>query len=126
MAYAPARTTAALAGAVRHILAAEQIAAVAVFTATGTTARMLAKNRPPCAILAISPDAAVVRRMCLYYAVESVQAETPKHTRDVLALASKFALARGIARTGEKIVVLSGRPIGQPGATNTLVVHTIE
>ncbi len=122
---ASARTTAALAGAVRHILQAGQIAAVAVYTATGATARLLAKNHLPRPILAMAADRAVVRRMCLYYGVVSMQAEAPKHTRDILALASKFALQRGVARLGERIVVLSGRPIGKPGATNTLVVHTI-
>jgi len=123
---ASAQTTAALAGAVRHILESERIAAVALFTATGTTARMLAKSRLPRPILAISQDPGAVRRMCLYYDVTSVQADAPQHTRDVLALAAKFALRRGLAKKGEKLVVLSGRPIGTPGATNTLVVHTIE
>jgi len=122
---ASAQTTAALAGAVRHVLESERIAAVAVFTATGTTARMLAKSRLPRPILAISQDLAAVRRMCLYYDVTSVRADAPQHTRDVLALASKFALRRGLAKKGQKLVVLSGRPIGAPGATNTLVVHTI-
>jgi len=50
----------------------------------------------------------------------------PEHTRDVLALASQFAIDRGVARPGQKLVVLSGRPIGVTGRTNTLVVHTIE
>lgn len=121
----PLRTTAALANAVRHVLAAEEIAAVAVFTATGTSARMLSKSRLSRPILAMSADLASVRRMCLYYGVESRQADVPSHTRDILDLAEKFALDRGVAAEGDKMVVLSGRPIGQPGATNTLVVHQI-
>ena len=125
VAYAPAPTTAALAGAVREILAVEEIAAAAVFTATGTTARMLAKNRLPVSILAMSPSRAAVRRMCLYYGVEPVLAEVPEHTRDVLALAGKFAVERGLASVGQKMVVITGRPIYQPGATNTLVIHTV-
>ncbi len=120
------RTTAAMAGAVHHVLQTEDIAAVAVFTITGTTARILAKNRLPRPILAISPDEGVVRRMCLYYGVTSVQADAPIHTRDILAIASRFAVQRQIASPGEKIVVLSGRPIGIPGTTNTLVVHKID
>jgi pyruvate kinase len=98
---------------------------VAVFTATGTTARVLSKNRLPCPILAISQHEQVVRRMCLYYGVLPVRAEAPEHTRDVLDIASSVALERGIAKAGDRIVVLSGRPIGQPGTTSTLVVHTI-
>jgi pyruvate kinase len=124
--HSPIRTSAALASAVRTVLASEKIAAVAVFTATGTTARLLAKSRLPSPILAMSPDIGTVRRMCLYYGVQSVQAKTPAHTRDVVSLAQKHCLAKGIAGEGDRIVVLSGRPIGKPGATNTLVVHTIE
>jgi len=121
----PIRTTVALTRAVRGLLEGEDVAAVAVFTATGATARLLSKTRLPKGILAMSPDLSAVRRMCLYYGVEARQAEAPKHTRDVLKLAGKLALQRGFARKGDKIAVLSGRPIGTPGATNTLVVHTV-
>ncbi|MGC9453237.1 MAG: pyruvate kinase [Phycisphaerae bacterium] len=124
--YAPARTTAALAGAVGEIIRREDIAAVAVFTATGTTARVMSKNRPPVPILALSPDEKVVRRMQLYYGVQPVRADAPEHTRDVLAKASEFAMQIGAAGKGQKLLVLSGRPIGTPGTTNTLVVHTVE
>jgi pyruvate kinase len=123
---APAPTAAALAAAVREIVAAEEIAAVAVYTATGTTARMFAKSRLPCPILALGADVAVVRRMCLYYGVVARQAQAPEHTRDVLKLAERFALELHLAEKGDRIVVISGRPIGQPGATNTLVVHEIK
>jgi pyruvate kinase len=118
-------TTAAVAGAVRSIMQAEDIKAVAVFTETGKTARMLAKNRPPCPILAFSPDLRAVRRMCLYYGVNPLQTDVPTHTREVLTLAAEQAKTLGIASEGDRIVVLTGRPMGQAGQTNTLVVHTI-
>ncbi len=120
-----ARTVAALAAALREVLEVEEIAAVAVLTATGATARILAKSRLPAPLLAISPRRATVRRLCLYYGVQAVQAEAPEHTRDVLALAERYCRRFDLARPGEKIVVLSGRPLGQPGATNTMVIHTL-
>jgi len=125
LAYAPEPTAAALAAAVREIIAIENIAAVAVFTISGTTARMFAKHRLPCPILGISPHEAAVRRMCLYYGVQAVQGKTVEHTREVLDLATEFALLRKIAKPGDKMVVVSGRPLGRSGQTNTLVVHTI-
>ena len=115
-----------LAAAAREIIAAEDIAAVAAFTISGTTARILAKSRLTCSILALSPELATVRRMCLYYGVESAQVELKEHTRDILTLAGKLAVERDIAAPGDKIVVISGRPLGEPGKANTLVVHTIE
>jgi len=123
--YAAARTAAALAAAVRDIAAAEDIAAVAVFTITGRTALMFAKQRLDLPILALTPERSALRKMCLYYGVKPILAPMVEHTRQILALASKFALDTNIAKAGDKIVVVSGRPIGKAGTTNTLVVHTL-
>jgi pyruvate kinase len=125
VAYAPAATAAALGNAVRSILHELPTAAVGVYTATGTTARMLAKSLLPCPVIAVAPDERTVRRMCLYHGVVPIQADPPEHTRDVLALVSATVLERGIASPGDRLVVISGRPIGRPGATSTLVVHEI-
>jgi len=125
--YPMAPTVAAIAGAVREIVRQEKIAAVAVFTVTGDTARIFSKSRLPVPILAMSPDLRVVHRMCLYYGVAAVrQANPPEHTREVLQIAQRAAVENKIAMPGDKIVVISGRPIGQPGKTNTIVVHTVE
>ncbi len=118
-------TTAALARAVRAVVEAEPVSAVGVFTATGTAARMLSKMRLGVPILALSPDVGAVRRMCLYFGVRPSVTPIPEHTRDVLDLVARTAREAGVADDGDRVVVLSGRPIGQPGATNTLVVHTI-
>jgi pyruvate kinase len=125
VAHAPAATAAALGNAVRGILAELPTAAVGVYTASGTTARMLAKNRLPCPVVALAPEVSTVRRMCLYYGVTAFHEPPPEHTRDVLALVSLHAVESDLARPGDRLVVISGRPIGRPGATSTLVVHTI-
>ncbi len=121
-----APTTAALAAAISRIIQRESITAVAAFTGTGATVRMLSKNRLPCPILGLSSDEAAVRRMALYYGVSArLISPVPEHTRDVLAQAEQFARELGLAGQGDRVVVLSGRPIGAPNATNTLVVHTV-
>ena len=118
-------TAAALADSVRSILAADDIVAIAVFTISGATARMFAKQRPACPILGLSPDPAALRRMCLYYGVLARKTDVIEHTDEVLATASRFAVEQGIAERGDKIVVVCGRPLGRSGTTNSLVVHTI-
>ncbi len=123
--YTRAQTVASLASAVREIMAVEPIAAVAVYTVTGTTARLFAKSRLNCPILGLAPSAAVARRMCMYYGVAARQAAAPEHTREVLELAEKFAVELGVAGSGDRIVVVSGRPVGQAGSANTLAVHTV-
>lgn len=120
-----APTEAAIAAAVSGILEMEDIAAVAVFSTTGATARMLAKHRLNKPILGMSSDLHAVRRMCLYYGVSSVQVSVPQHTGDVLELAARQAIKLGMASAGQKMVVVTGRPIGKPGAANSLVIYQI-
>jgi pyruvate kinase len=117
---------AAVAAAVRTLLGAETVAAVAVYSPDGTAARLLAKSRLRRPILAFSGDPSAVRRMGLYYGVIPRRAEAPAHTRDLLALAQREAVREGVASAGENLVVVSGRPIGRSGKTNTLVLHRVE
>ena len=124
--FAPARTPAALAAAVRVVIEREDIAAAAVYTATGVTANVLAKQRLAVPVLAMSSSLTTVRQMALLYGVRSVLEPAPEHTRDVLVKAAEHLKAMDLVVPAQKIVVLSGRPIGRSGATNTLVVHTVE
>ena len=118
-------TSAALAAAARTVIEREKIVAAAAFTGTGMMAALLSKQRLPVPLLAMSQSQRVVRQMSLLYGVQAVHDAAPEHTREVLAKANEHLKAKGLAKAGEKVVVLSGRPIGQAGATNTLVVHTV-
>ncbi len=116
----------AVIAAILHIIRAETIKAVAVFTSRGFMPRILAKNNPPCPILALSDNLKTVRKMTLYYGVISCFSHAPEHTRNVLKIAADLARARHIADTGDHIIVITGRPIGEPGKTNTIVIHQID
>lgn len=116
---------AALADSIRLLTARRTIAAVAVFTLTGNTARIFSKHRPDCPILGLSPDPAAVRRMALYYGVLGHRTPLLDNLDQVLATASDFAIRLGIAKSGDKLAVISGQPFGVAGLTNTMVVHTV-
>ena len=120
------QATSAIAMAVEKIIEIDDISAIAVFTISGATARLMSKNRPPCPIIALSPDIKTVRRMGLYYGVVARQGKRHTKTNQVLDDASRAAVELNLAKPGEKIVVVMGRPLGNPGGTNTIVVHTVE
>jgi pyruvate kinase len=119
-------TTAALAGALREIMHLQPVAAVAVFTVSGNTARLIAKNRPPCPIVALSASVPTLRRCCLYHGVMPHRVETPRDTTGAVRLATRVCAELGIAQPGERIIVLAGHPFDVPGNTNGLVVVTME
>jgi pyruvate kinase len=111
--------------ATRTLVAAERVKAVVVFTITGVTARLMSKAQLPVPILALTPDARTRRQMSVLRGVHGEAIEIVEHTRDILAVAEKQIRKLKWARKGDKIIVISGRPIGTPGKVNTMVVHTV-
>ena len=114
-----------IAKAVRTLVTTDDIKAVVTFTETGVTARCLSKMRLPVPILALSPNNHVLQQMCMLYGVEGKPAPLVEHTNEILAIAATEIRKLRWAKKGQKIVVVSGRPIGRAGCTNTLVVETV-
>ena len=46
--------------------------------------------------------------------------------RCMWSLRAEELLARGLAKRGDRIVIVFGAPVGQPGRINSLRLHTIE
>lgn len=102
------------------------IRAVVVYTMTGQSALMLAKMRLPVPVLALSPVQRTLQQASMFYGVYASHAGMYEHTREILPCADSQVRRLGWADTGDTIVVVSGRPLGQSGTTNTLVIHTVE
>jgi len=118
-------TVAALAGAIRQVAKVQQVAAVAVFTASGTTARLISKNRPPCPVLALASDEHIVRRCCLYFGVVPRLIECPSDSRELIGVAGAMCKELGLAKSGDNIIVVAGHPIGSPDRTNGLIIEQV-
>ena len=114
-----------IAKAVRTLVTTDRIKAVVTFTETGETARCLSKMRLPVPILALSHNKQTLQQMCMLYGVEGKLAETVTDNHEILDIASAEIRKLRWAKKGQKIVVVSGRPLGTPGNTNTLVVKTV-
>jgi pyruvate kinase len=98
---------------------------IAAFTLSGVTARLLAHYRPPVPIVAFSPNQEVRRRLALLWGVVPRVLEPIQETEAMLRRVEEELLARGLARKGDRIVVVFGAPVGQPGKINSLRLHTI-
>ncbi len=99
------------------------VSAIACFTRTGQTARLLARLRPGCPITALSPDEAVVRRMALLRSVAPVHAAAPADTDQMLALLDRSLLAAGLS-AGSPVVLVASIPFGA-ASTNFLKLHRL-
>jgi len=116
---------AAAAGAVRM---AEQLGACAIvcFTASGLTARLVARHRPRQPILALTPHLGVARALAMVWGVRAFRcADYPAEHEAVVALAEREAVRHGLLQGGGTLVVTHGAPAGTGAPTNLVRVHTV-
>lgn len=99
---------------------------IATFTASGLTARLMAKNRPKCPILALTSQRAVARRACLYYGVVPQVVEPPTDLEALLKRVNSVAKHLQLAASGDRIVVLTGHPVGAAGGARALIVEDVD
>lgn len=116
---------AALAHGAWHMANDTNAALVVVWSQSGEMARNLSQNRFRAPIVAFSSDEPAVRRMALLRGVIPVLCDRlPAHRTEFAAMADRMAIDRGLARPGQKIVLLAGMPFGRSGVVNTVAIRT--
>jgi pyruvate kinase len=112
----------AVAGAAGDLAGAIHAPCIVAYTSSGTTASRIARTRPDVAILAITPDENVARRLCLLWGAHSVHSADVKTYEETVEQAEAYAGMEGLAQSPEYIVVVAGVPFGTAGTTNNLRV----
>jgi pyruvate kinase len=124
---APERSAAgAIATAARQVAETIGAQAIAAFTASGSTALRVARERPHCPVIGLTPEQATARRMAVVWGVHALVTPVSHSMTDTVARAARIALREGFARSGEEIVVTAGVPLGIAGTTNALRVATVK
>jgi len=102
-----------------------EISSIITATSIGTTARMVAKYRPRADILAVTPDAKVMRKLVLVWGVHPVLTRKTRGTDELFEEALARCLEIGYIKKGDMVVLTAGSPPGFPGSTNLLKVHVV-
>ena len=98
---------------------------ICIFTESGDTARRMSRLRPGIPMMAFAVDPAIRRRMALTWGVQSTLVEHVAHTDLMFIQVDEFFLGQGLAKEGDKVVVISGSPPGIIGSTNDIRIHKI-
>jgi len=106
--------------------AATTATAIVAFSELGNTARLISKQRPAAPIIAFTPLEPVRRQMALYWGVQPHTMQQIAQTDERVHEAERRLKAEGLAKTGERIVILSGTSIGKPGGTNLIKLQEVE
>jgi pyruvate kinase len=98
---------------------------LAVFTETGSTARLVSKHRPRQPIIAFSTIQETRRRLSLYWGVVPRTIARVKDIEELIQYAERRLLEEHLVRPGDVVGIVAGTPLFVGGTTNFMKFHVI-
>ncbi len=98
------------------------LAAIAIFTESGNTARLLSKYRPDAPIFALSPFEEVVHRAMLLWGTVAIHCDRFEGTDTMVTMAEEMLEQRGYLKPSEIVGIVAGTAT-KTGATNFMRLH---
>lgn len=108
----------AIAAAVHKIAGTLQLAAIICYTATGSTALRVARERPGLPVIGLTPVLATGRKLAIVWGIHSVLTSDPANLADMVRKGCQIAFEEQFAAAGEGVIITAGVPLGTPGTTN--------
>ncbi len=100
--------------------------AIIPVTMLGKSALKVAGLKPPMQVIACSPIADVCRKMSLMWGVTALQIEEKKVEAELFEEAVGVCKKAGYIKSGERVVIIAGVPLGLTGNTNMIRVVEVE
>lgn len=101
------------------------VKAVITCTATGTTARLVSKYRPPAPIIAAASRPEAVGQLTLSSGVNPIPVPETDSSDELIYVAIRSAKDAGLVESGDTVVVTAGVPVGLPGNTSLIRVMRV-
>jgi len=111
--------------AVRELAHNRQVSSVAVFTQSGRSALLQSKARPEVPILAFTPNENTFHTLGLYWGVTPYLVPFSNSLEEMIRHVEKALLKFANIQPGQKVIMISGFPIGAMRPTNLALLHTI-
>lgn len=115
----------ALSLAARELANERNVSAVAVFTQSGRSAILQSKARPNVPVLAFTPNQQTFQRLGLYWGVTPFLVPFSNTLEDMIDHVEQTIFDYTNIEPGQKVIIVSGFPIGAMRATNLALLHTI-
>lgn len=98
------------------------VKAIAAFSRTGFSARIVSKDRPSVPVYAFVPNVMIAHRLMLDWAVQPKVLDFDKTTDELIAAVEDELLRLQAVEKGEAVVLVGGTPLGVAGRTNLLKI----
>ncbi len=108
--------------AAREIAETADIKVICCYSQSGTTAQLVARERPHVPIIAMASRIETARRLSLTWGLHCKKTNEVDRFKTAVLNSARTAVDDGFAETSDFLVVTAGVPFGQPGTTNILRV----
>jgi pyruvate kinase len=115
----------AIAAAAHAVADTLKLSGIICYTATGSTALRVARERPGLPVIGLTPVLATARRLALAWGVHCVLTSDPENQADMVRKACRIAFDEQFVRPGEGVIITAGVPLGSPGTTNMIRIAFI-
>ncbi len=95
------------------------------FSSSGNTAVRIARERPTIPFLVMTPHLEVRRKLCLLWGTYTAASAYSDDFESAITEAIFEIRKRGMAGTGQQVVIVAGMPFGIVGTTNSMRVVTL-
>jgi pyruvate kinase len=116
----------ALARAVATLVANTTVQAIVVFTQSGLSAHLVAKERPRVPILAYTDSPLVYNQLALWWGVTPFLCPFYPTSEAQITSLQEALLAGGYAALGDTVAIMGSLPVMQRAQTNFLKLHRLE
>jgi len=116
---------ASMARAAFEIARDRDVAAIAVFTMQGTTARLVSKSHPNVPIFAFTPEESTCRRLSFLWGVFPRLVPFATTMEEMIRHVEAAMLQYGMVRPGQQVVLVCGFPVGALRPPNMALLHTV-
>ena len=74
-------------------------------------------------LLVLTPSARTARKLGILWGAHAVRTRDIANFEEMIAKAKRMVMRHGVAKGGDRIVIIAGVPFGTPGSTN--VIHIV-
>jgi len=97
---------------------------IAVFSVSGSTAKLVSKHRPSKPVFAFTPSTDVYNRLALIWGITPLYVPRIKDTRRLIEVAEERMIEKQFIKKDDRIVFITGLAL-TTGSTNLIKIHTI-
>lgn len=102
-----------------------KVKAVLAPTRSGQTAKMIAKYRPGCPIIALTSSEKHSKKLSLVWGVYSIIGKDVRSIDEVIQNSVDESVIHGYVENGDAVIITAGVPVGEVGTTNLMKIHVV-